>query len=100
MTYALALEILEDHEHALQARDECRAEAGMGAVSLGFSGYDGMAVWSANNPFEPDPRLDEARAYVAQAPDIYYVDPAYPGPQVCGPGPARYLPSSAPALPF
>jgi hypothetical protein len=71
LSYREALEVLEDDDRRLECNAECRAEAGMGAVSMGFSGYDGMTEWDMANPgpgadyFE---RLAEAREVVAAFP--------------------------------
>lgn len=71
MSYREALDVLEGEEHRLESDAECRAEAGMGAVSLGYSGYDGVAEWVATHP-GPDAayfeRLAEARAVVEAFP--------------------------------
>lgn len=47
MTRKMAEAILESEDMHQQQRSEILAEAGMGAVSMGFDGYDGMAVASA-----------------------------------------------------
>lgn len=82
MTYALALEILEDEERRIEAYGEQWAEAGSGGVSLGYDGHAAASQWAAENAdrFQPDPRLAEARAYVDGAPVIYHVFPKEPGP--------------------
>jgi hypothetical protein len=46
MTLKIAAEIIEEDDQQQQAHHECMAEAGMGAVSLGLSGYDGMSEYS------------------------------------------------------
>lgn len=37
-----------DADQCLQQHSECLAEAGMGACSLGYDGYDGMAEYNAS----------------------------------------------------
>lgn len=97
MTVAEARQILEDFDHAEQAWHECRAEAGMGAVSMGWSGYDGMSVFGSYNPApQPDADVLAARALFAELPNVLQV---YPGNdrfsgrhiQVWGPGPMRLV---------
>ena len=47
MTHKRALEIAEREHEAEMSYGECLAEAGMGAVSFGWSGYDGMSEYRA-----------------------------------------------------
>lgn len=60
MTVADAYEILDEVE---QSRDECRAEAGMGAVSMGFDPYAAMSEKSMT--FTDTPEIVQARQVVA-----------------------------------
>jgi len=61
MTLKQAEEIREDFRMALESYDECAAEAGMGAVSMGFDGYDGVSAWCQENPPPaPSPEVREA----------------------------------------
>lgn len=76
MTYAEAVEILENQEFAIQQRGEILAEMGMGAVSMGFDPYDAMTVARAQMDADVDPEAErewaakvaEAEAYVAAFP--------------------------------
>lgn len=66
MTRAEARGIIEDYEMGLEAWHECRAEAGMGAVSMGFSGYDGMSEYATAHPMPvEDERVREARVVLS-----------------------------------
>jgi hypothetical protein len=63
MTRKQAEQILEDFDNACQSYAECEAEAGMGAVSMGFDGYNGMMEFRAlSQPPQPDAEVIEARA--------------------------------------
>lgn len=57
MTLKQAERVVEDWDHAIESYHECKAEAGMGAVSLGYSGYDGMAEYTAYHQ-APNPNND------------------------------------------
>jgi hypothetical protein len=66
MTLSQADRILEDFEIACISYDECAAEAGMGAVSMGFDGYNGVAEFRMfNRPPAPDAEVIEAREVAA-----------------------------------
>jgi hypothetical protein len=57
MTLKQAEQVLEDWDANMESYEICKAEAGMGAVSMGWDGYDGMAVYSSFNP-RPNPNDD------------------------------------------
>lgn len=61
-TWSLA-ECSEYVEDMRESNDIQRAEAGMGAVSMGFDPYDGMAEWAAAQ--EPDHYYNAAMARLA-----------------------------------
>lgn len=68
MTHKQALEILRHEDEGKQSHAECLAEAGMGAVSFGWSGYDGMIEYSAlaeqrRQDWEADNPEEAARYY-------------------------------------
>jgi hypothetical protein len=73
MTYKRALEIVEREYEAEQSYHECLAEAGMGAVSLGYDGYDGMAEYrmtAAQRQREWEEDHPEEVAEIAEAKEI------------------------------
>lgn len=68
MTHKQALEILRLEDEGKQSHAECLAEAGMGAVSFGWSGYDGMIEYSLlteqrRQEWEDDHPEEAARYY-------------------------------------
>lgn len=68
MTHKQALEILQHEDEGKQSYAECLAEAGMGAVSFGWSGYDGMTEYSVRaqerrQEWEDDHPEEAARYY-------------------------------------
>jgi hypothetical protein len=81
MTHKQALEILQREDEGKQSYAECLAEAGMGAVSFGWSGYDGMTEysvraeerrqdWEADNPEEAARHYEELATATAVAADF------------------------------
>jgi hypothetical protein len=81
MTYDRAQEIMRDEDNRLQSRSECIAEAGMGAVSMGFDGNDGALLESMRlSDIDAGPEgqawaaeVRAAEAYLADAPQIIWV---------------------------
>lgn len=71
MTLKQAERIIEDFENACISYDECAGEAGMGAVSMGWDGNDGMAVYHATHSYPTEgPREIEAFAVRAMFSDL------------------------------
>lgn len=57
MTLKQAEQIIESWDDTMQSYGLCMAEAGMSAVSMGYSGYDGTSEYAAENP-RPNPATD------------------------------------------
>lgn len=74
MRYDEAVDVLQEHEWAMESYSECEAEAGMGGVSMGFDGYDSMAVYRQTNP--PPTADAEWMARVREAQDVIAANPA------------------------
>lgn len=71
MTLKQAEQIQQEYDWALESWHECRAEAGMGAVSMGFDGHDGMTDYSNHNPApQRDAEVNEADAVIAMFRDL------------------------------
>lgn len=73
MTLKKAEQVQEDWDNAMESHHICKAEAGMGAVSMGWDGYDGMTVYESYHPApqpSEDPEYREAQAVLNMFGDL------------------------------